>query len=84
MATPTCENYSPSENPARTETTVLTKSARRCTLCCYLFGDLNEKLGQIAYLDQNRANNKEENLAFMCLEHHSIYGEPLETQKWIP
>jgi hypothetical protein len=31
------------------------------------------KKGQIAHVDQDRSNNKEENLAFLCLEHHDEY-----------
>jgi hypothetical protein len=31
------------------------------------------KLGQLAHLDQDPANSKEDNLAFLCLEHHAVY-----------
>lgn len=63
------------------ETTVLAKSARRCTLCFHLKGDLTEKLGQIAHLDQDRSNSTEDNLAWMCLEHHSLYDSKTKQHK---
>lgn len=59
--------------PKGVETSVLAKSARRCALYFHLDGDLKEKLGQIAHLDGNRGNSAEENLAFMCLEHHTLF-----------
>jgi hypothetical protein len=67
--------------PTEVETAVLTKSARRCTLCFFLFGDLNEKRGQIAHLDQDPSNYAEDNLAFMCLEHHSLYDSSTSQHK---
>ena len=67
--------------PTSTETGVLLKSARRCTLCYHLSGDLREKRGQIAHLDGNRANNAEDNLAFMCLDHHSLYDSKTSQHK---
>jgi hypothetical protein len=59
--------------PPGVETAVLANSARRCALCFHLDGDLTEKLGQIAHLDGNRNNSAEDNLAFMCLKHHSLF-----------
>lgn len=64
--------------PQRTSTRevelfVLDRSRRRCALCFGINGDLREKYGQIAHLDQDRSNNGEDNLAFLCLEHHSLY-----------
>ena len=67
--------------PAATETSVLLNSARRCTLCHHLTGDLREKHGQIAHLDGDAANNAEDNLAFMCLEHHSLYDSKTSQHK---
>lgn len=64
-----------------TETAVLTKGARRCPVCYHLYGDLEVKLGQIAHLDQNPANTKEENLAFMCISHHSEYDSKTSQHK---
>jgi hypothetical protein len=63
------------------ETAVLAKSARRCALCFYLNGDLAEKLGQIAHLDSNRSNAAEDNLAFMCLPHHSLFDSTTSQHK---
>jgi len=59
--------------PRETELNVLDQSRRRCALCFHLNGDLAEKHGQIAHLDNNPANYAEGNLAFLCMEHHSLY-----------
>jgi len=67
--------------PTDVETAVLTKSARRCTLCFLLSRDLKEKHGQIAHLDQDPSNCAEDNLAFMCLEHHSLYDSRTSQHK---
>ena len=63
------------------ETAVLAKSARRCALCFKLNGDLTEKHGQIAHLDGNRSNAAEDNLAFMCLAHHSVFDSKTKQHK---
>lgn len=63
------------------ETTVLANSARRCTLCFHLKGDLTEKLGQIAHLDDDRTNRDEDNLAWLCLDHHSLYDSKTKQHK---
>jgi len=63
------------------ETSVLTKSARRCALCYHLDGNLTEKLGQIAHLDGDRSNADESNLAFMCLAHHSLFDSKTSQHK---
>ena len=67
--------------PPDIETAVLAKSARRCTLCFHLRGDLSEKLGQITHLDDDRSNGAEDNLAWMCLEHHSLYDSRTKQHK---
>jgi hypothetical protein len=46
-----------------------------------LNGDLAEKHGQIAHLDQRRGNAVEDNLAFLCLFHHSIYDSKTSQHK---
>ncbi len=69
------------KTPTSTETAVLTKSARRCPVCYHLHGDLEVKLGQIAHLDQNPVNTQEENLAFMCMPHHSEYDSKTSQHK---
>jgi hypothetical protein len=50
---------------------VLMNCARRCAFCYDLSSDLEEKDGQIAHIDQDSSNSAEENLAFLCLIHHS-------------
>jgi hypothetical protein len=67
--------------PPDIETAVLAKSARRCTLCFHLRGELSEKLGQITHLDDDRSNGAEDNLAWMCLEHHSLYDSRTKQHK---
>ena len=67
--------------PSEIELTVLDQSRRRCALCFYLKGDLAEKHGQIAHLDDNRANYAEDNLAFLCMEHHSVYDSTTSQHK---
>src|SRR5437016_5360849 len=67
--------------PSDTETAVLAKSARRCCLCFHLRHDFNEKLGQIAHLDHDPSNSSEDNLAFLCMEHHSLYDSRTSQHK---
>jgi tetratricopeptide (TPR) repeat protein len=63
------------------EARVLAQSARRCCLCFCLEGDLTEKLGQMAHLDQDPGNCSEENLAYLCLDHHSLYDSTTSQHK---
>jgi len=42
---------------------------------------MTEKQGQIAHLDQNPANSSEDNLAFLCLTHHSLYDSQTNQHK---
>lgn len=67
--------------PTKNETAVLAKSARRCALCFHLKGDLEEKIGQVAHLDGDRTNGTEDNLAFMCLPHHSLFDSKTSQHK---
>jgi hypothetical protein len=67
--------------PGAIELSVLDQSRRRCALCFHLKGDLTEKLGQIAHLDDNPANYAEDNLAFLCMEHHSLYDSKTSQHK---
>ena len=60
---------------------VLDRSRRRCTLCFHLDGDIREKHGQIAHLDQEPSNFAEDNLAFICLAHHSLYDSRTSQHK---
>jgi len=69
------------KTPPEIEADVLLKSVRRCTLCFHLAGDLAEKLGQIAHLDQNPSNFDEDNLAFMYLDHHTLFDSKTSQHK---
>jgi len=55
------------------ETLLYAKSLRRCAFCFGLDNDHGRKRGQIAHVDQNRANSKFANLAWLCLPHHDEY-----------
>lgn len=67
--------------PPEIEASILRKSARRCALCFRLKKDLAEKHGQIAHLDKRRTNPVEDNLAFLCMEHHSLYDSTTRQHK---
>lgn len=67
--------------PVDTETEVLVRSRRRCALCYGLKGDFGEKIGQIAHIDQDRANDSLENLAWLCFDHHSLYDSSTSQHK---
>lgn len=59
----------------------MTQGRRRCAICFYLDRDTNPKKGQIAHLDRRRSNSIEENLAFLCLAHHSEYDSTASQHK---
>jgi hypothetical protein len=63
------------------ELLIFHRSRRRCALCYWLKGDLTEKNGQIAHLDDDRSNSSEDNLAFLCLDHHSVYDSTTSQHK---
>ena len=67
--------------PSETEKKVLLLSRRRCVICFGLNRDASIKRGQIAHLDQDRSNNKIENLAFLCLDHHDEYDSRTSQSK---
>jgi hypothetical protein len=67
--------------PGPTELKILDKSRRRCALCFHLIGDLTEKRGQIAHLDGDPANPGEDNLAWLCLDCHSLYDSSTSQHK---
>jgi hypothetical protein len=59
---------------------LLFQSGRRCCICYGLDHDLNVKTyGKIVRLNRNSADNRPDNLAYLCLEHHNVYetGTPL-------
>jgi len=59
--------------PEETQKRVLMKSRRRCCLCFWLHGTDEVQKGQIAHLDGDNENSAEENLAFLCFDHHDDY-----------
>jgi len=59
--------------PKETETAVLVKCRRRCCLCFFLDNDTAVKKGQIAHIDHDPSNAAEDNLAFLCFDHHDEY-----------
>lgn len=59
--------------PVDVQTNVLVHSRRRCCICFGLNRDTSLKAGQIAHIDRNSANSAEDNLAYLCLEHHDEY-----------
>jgi hypothetical protein len=67
--------------PTEIATSILTKSARRCALCFGLREDLGEKKGQIAHLDHDALNMEEDNLIYLCLEHHDQYDSRTSQSK---
>lgn len=67
--------------PEKTATAVLAKCARRCALCFHLDGDLTEKRGQVAHLDKDPSNDAEDNLAFLCLDHHTLFDSRTSQHK---
>ena len=62
---------------------VFTKSRRRCALCYYWDGDGSWKKGHLAHIDRDPSRNAEENLAFLCLEHHDTYDSKSRQTKGI-
>ena len=52
------------------EAEVLIQARRRCCVCFGLLGDISLKKGQISHINGNRSDNRAENLAFLCLDHH--------------
>lgn len=59
--------------PESTQVAIFLKSRRRCCLCFGLNGHDVVKKGQLAHLDGDNTNFAEENLVFLCLEHHDEY-----------
>lgn len=63
------------------QATVLLRSRRRCCICFGLNRDTSIKQGQLAHLDGNSANSSEDNLAFLCLDHHDQYDSTTRQSK---
>lgn len=67
--------------PVATETRVLTSCRRRCCVCYGLNRDASVKQGQIAHLDRNPENNHNDNLVFLCFDHHDRYDSRTSQSK---
>ena len=67
--------------PRSTETAVLLQCRRRCCICFGLDRDARLKAGQIAHLDRDSSNPSEENLAFLCFDHHDEYDSRSSQRK---
>ncbi len=63
------------------ETQVLLKSRRRCCLCVHLHHDFEIKNGQLAHVDHDPSNSSEDNLVFLCLDHHTEYDSKTSQHK---
>lgn len=63
------------------EAAILGKSLRRCCLYFHLKEDFEEKLGQIVHLDHDPSNASEDNLAYLCLDHHTLYDSRASQHK---
>jgi hypothetical protein len=59
--------------PKEIQHRIFDRSRRRCALCIHFNNDWQQKEGQLAHLDRNRANCAEDNLAYLCLPHHDNY-----------
>lgn len=60
---------------------VVIKSRRRCALCVFLDGNDSERPGQIAHLNGDHSDNRFENLAWLCLEHHDKFDSTTSQTK---
>ena len=67
--------------PSDAQTEVFRESGRRCCICFALHRDSTIKQGQIAHVDQDRSNNKADNLVFLCLPHHDQYDSSTSQSK---
>lgn len=50
-------------------------------MCFHLEGDLEEKRGQLAHINHERSNSREDNLVFLCMDHHSLYDSTTSQHK---
>jgi hypothetical protein len=67
--------------PDQVQNSVLLKSRRRCCLCFWLNGLDEVVKGQIAHLDRNNENAAEDNIVFLCHNHHDEYDGMTSTSK---
>ena len=64
-----------------TQARILEEGRRRCALCFCLHADFRRKRGQLAHIDKNPANSGEENLVFLCFDHHDEYDSTTRQSK---
>lgn len=67
--------------PPSSQAKVLLQARRRCCICFGLNRDTAIRQGQIAHLDDNASNNAEDNLAFLCFDHHDQYDSSTRQSK---
>ncbi len=67
--------------PAETQREVLLRSRRRCCLCYGLSGNFDERIGQVAHIDQRASNSALDNLAWLCFDHHSLFDSSTRQHK---
>ena len=63
------------------ETDVLINSRRRCCFCYFLAQDGQRKKGQLAHINHDRSDSREENLAWLCQDHHDEYDSSTSQTK---
>lgn len=66
---------------AQIEADVLHACRRRCCICFYLEQNIGVRKGQIAHIDQNRANSDKNNLVWLCFEHHDEFDSRTSQSK---
>lgn len=64
-----------------TQAEVLVKSRRRCCICFGLNRDDSIKRGQIAHVDKDSSNSVEDNLVFLCFDHHDGFDSTTRQSK---
>lgn len=67
--------------PDPVQNAVLLKCRRRCCLCFWLDGNDDVKKGQLAHLDHDNSNPDEQNIVFLCYDHHEEYDGRTSTSK---
>jgi hypothetical protein len=66
---------------ADVEHDVLIACGRKCCLCYFLESDKRTRKGQIAHINQNRADSRAENLVWLCFDHHDEYDSTTRQSK---
>lgn len=67
--------------PPTVQADVLIKCRRRCALCVGVDGNMSERSGQIAHINGNHADNRFENLVWLCLDHHDRFDSTTSQTK---